>query len=93
MLQRARLIVIDGSTCAANVIWKREKRSVMYKKVTALFSVSRSEAFVEMSVWDVFSVCSVVSVETVVFATEVTPVCRCGLGAFGFCIILPLNSN
>lgn len=64
MLQRAWLEVIDSSACTANVFQKREKVSVICKKITTLFSVSRSEVFVEVSAWHVFSVCSVLSVET-----------------------------
>lgn len=49
MLQRAWLEVIDSSACTANVFQKREKVSVICKKITTLFSVSRSEVFVEVS--------------------------------------------
>lgn len=77
MAWRACLIVIDSSACTAHVFWKREEWSVICKKIATLSSVSRSEVFVVMSVWHVFSVCSGVSVENVVFATEIMSVRRC----------------
>lgn len=82
MVRRARLIVIDSSACTAHGFWKREECSVIRKKIVILSSVSRSEVFVVMSVWHAFSACSGVSVENVVFATEIMPVRRCVLGAF-----------
>lgn len=57
MLQRAQFVAIDSSACTANVFWKREKRSVICKKIMTLFSTSRSAVFVEMSAWHVSGRC------------------------------------